>query len=551
MKSLAQEFGAIELPALVLFNRQRPLLYKGVHSSEAVVTYIRKQIEPPVKVLNSVNDVTDFLASRSLPKYSVSTLMVVGFFSDYEGIEEDDHEEFIQIASELQTNEDVYFGAVTIRKTAEWFKTNGTVDRTPSMLLAGESGRIHTINLDELYGDKTGPKEWILKNALPLVGKMTAQNFGLYDKQGTPMLLLFLDLTHEAMSTSPRIVGGRSGGLLNEVLLDEFRLAAQEHIGRLLFVYLDGTKYQDQMRSLGLYGGKERLPSLAFNTRDGSQIPFPEELPINKDTILQFCADFVNGKLKSKQDVADMAKKALQSARPINPKNQAVRKNAKSTPEVQRGVSEQFGDGNAGDTAVTTVTLKNFEDVVLNDSKDVVLLLHSLACESCAHFAVYYKRMAERFQSLNINSLVIARMDVSTETPPATLNLMIGALPLVVMVSANNKHPPWTFYSGVGKVQPMMKWVHAQSSLPFELPNLPHLTDKDKIAYKTQVREREVARDEKRTEEKRAMAAEDLARAEMQRKKRKAERDLLKKQQHDEPSAIQVQAAGDLDSDEF
>ena len=29
-----------------------------------------------------------------------------------------------------------------------------------------------------------------------------------------------------------------------------------------------------------------------------SQIPFPEELPVNRDTILQFCADFISGKLK-------------------------------------------------------------------------------------------------------------------------------------------------------------------------------------------------------------------------------------------------------------
>ena len=42
--------------------------------------------------------------------------------------------------------------------------------------------------------------------------------------------------------------------------------------------------YVDKMKSLGLYGGKERLPSLAFNTKSGSQIPFPENLPINRET---------------------------------------------------------------------------------------------------------------------------------------------------------------------------------------------------------------------------------------------------------------------------
>ncbi len=525
MKSLALEFGASELPALVLFVKQRPLLYKGVHSAEAVVTYIKKQLEKPVKSLATVADVTAFTSSRNSSKYSLSTLMVVGFFSDAQGVEEDDYEDFAQIAADLQTNEDIYFGAVTNAKTAQWFKKNKTTDRTPSMLLVGESETTHAINLDELYGDKMGAKEWILKNAIPLVGKMTAQNFGLYDKLGTPMLLLFLDLTDEAASSDPRIVGGRSGGLMNEVLLDEFRLAAREHVDRILFVYLDGTKYEDQMKALGLYGGRERLPSMAFNTRDGAKIPFPEELPLNKDTMLQFCADFVSGKLRNAADSAEMARKALQAVSPMNPKNKAERKAVKKAPEQVRGVSEQFGDGNAGDDSVTTVTLQNFDELVLGDhDRDVVLLIHSQACESCSHFAVYFKRMAERFKAMQIPSLMVARMDVSHETPPAHLNLIVGPLPLMVMIPADSKHPPWTFFSGVGKVQAMMKWVHAQSSIPFELPNLPHLSEKDRIAYKTQVREREVALDEKRTEERRAMEAEDRAKAEIARRRRKEEK---------------------------
>ena len=68
------------------------------------------------------------------------------------------------------------------------------------------------------------------------------------------------------------------------------------------------------MRNLGLYGGAARLPSLAFNTRDGLQAPFPEEPPINKDTMLSYCAAMITGKLRNEQDAREVAKKALQSA---------------------------------------------------------------------------------------------------------------------------------------------------------------------------------------------------------------------------------------------
>ena len=104
------------------------------------------------------------------------------------------------------------------------------------------------------------------------------------------------------------------------------------------------------------------------------------------------------------------------------------------------------------------LTLKNFEEFILNEDKDVVLLLHSSkGCESCAHFAVYFKRMAERLRELRVPTLEIARFDVADESPPGYLNLMVGPLPLLVMIPSGAKYPPWTFYSGVGKVQPMVR----------------------------------------------------------------------------------------------
>lgn len=294
MKSIAAEVGATELPALVLFHKLRPILYKGVHSTEAVMTFIQKQLDPPAKKLKTVADVTTFLAARGSVSYGLSTTFTVGFFSEHEDVEEDDYAEFMEVAKELQLNEDTYFGVVTSPATASWFKENRTIDRTPSLLMVGEGDARHSINLDELYGDNAGIQAWILKNAIPLVGKMTPLNFLMYEKQGLPILMMFLDLTDERTHQAG-VVGGKSGGLHNEALLEEFRLAAREHQHRILFVYLDGVLHGDQMKSLGLYGGRERLPSLAFNTRDGAQVPFPEELPINKDTILQFCADFISG----------------------------------------------------------------------------------------------------------------------------------------------------------------------------------------------------------------------------------------------------------------
>jgi thioredoxin-like negative regulator of GroEL len=526
MKSIVTEFGAQSLPSLVYFHKLKPTLYKGVHSLEAVTQYIDKQTGPPILKLKSVEEVYDFMYSRSQPKYALSTIMAVGFFSQHEDIEEDDYEDFLEVAKDLQSNEDIYFGVVTNKSVIKYFKANKTIDRTPSMIIYGEDNQLHGINMDELYGERSSMKEWLLKKAVPLVGKMTPLNFVLYEKLNMPMLMMFLDLSEEMQSSTPgRIVGGRSGGILNEALLDELRAAAKEHVDRILFVYLDGNLYEDQMRSLGLYGGKERLPSLAFNTRDRTQAPFPEELAINKDTILQFCADFISGKIKSVDDSKEMAKKALQRATPLDTRNKAQRKEVRKSPQVVQGVSEQWGDGITGDKAAVAVTEQNFHEIVMNEDTDVVLLLHAKNCETCSHFNVYFKRMAQRFKDLAIPSLVIAQMDVTNVSPPAEYNMMVGALPLLLMVPATAKQAPWTYFSGVGKVQAMMKWIQQHVSIPFTLPNLPHLTEEQRVAYKQQVREREEYLEKKRLDEKKAMEDEEREQQELARRKRRQKKE--------------------------
>ena len=475
--------------------------------------------------------------------------MVVGFFSDHEGIEEDEYDDFIEAAESIQMYADIYVGLVTSKKVSNWYKDNKHIDRTPSLYLMDQEDAAQSINLDEFYGEKLNIKDWILQSAMPLVGKLTHSNFPLYEKRSLPMLMMFLDLEDEHQTWNPgRVIGGKSGGILNEHLLEEYRIVAKEHSDRISFVFLDGNGYIDKMKSLGLYGGKERLPSLAFNTKSGSQIPFPESLPINRDTLMQFCADFISGKLQSKADAQEMARKALQSAVPISKKNTAVRRERKGAPEIKQGVSEQFGDGFTGDDAVYVVNNDNFDEVVMNnDDKDVLLLLHAKGCETCSHFAVYFKRMANRFKELGIKSLRIARMDVTDEAPPVHANLMVGELPILALLPAivdDTEKPTPIFYSGMGKIQQMMKWVQQHVVIPFELPNLPHLNEEQVKLYKEQVREREETLEKKRLQEEKDMREEELA------QKRALERHEKRKLQETDDNRIYQDSSADSYNDD-
>ena len=50
---------------------------QGAPSVEPIIGFVEKQLAAPYRVLNSVQEVTDFLASRTDRKHALSTVMVV------------------------------------------------------------------------------------------------------------------------------------------------------------------------------------------------------------------------------------------------------------------------------------------------------------------------------------------------------------------------------------------------------------------------------------------------------------------------------------------
>lgn len=275
MKSICFKYQVTKLPALVIFYKNKPYYFKGAHSAFAIVEYIDKLAMPtPFKLLASVQQVEAFLSTAREKSLHINTVNVIAFFSDVNSLEEDEYEEYKDVARSLQTSEDVFCGVVTNAKISKHFQSEKLIERTPSLLLSGEGGR-HYINMNELDHDM-GVQQWIETKAVPLVGHLDGKNFLLYEKIGLPMLMMFLDLRDADSSTEPGVViGGRSGNILNEILLQEFRATAKEHIGRISFVYLDGVTHADQMKSLGLLGGIERLPSLVLHLPPFTSLRLP------------------------------------------------------------------------------------------------------------------------------------------------------------------------------------------------------------------------------------------------------------------------------------
>ena len=103
----------------------------------------------------------------------------MGFFSDHTELEEDDFEDFVEVARSMKTAEDIYFACVLDEDVADHFKKTKLIDRTPSFLLVDDRGEYQTINANELNDGEGGAlavagiADWIRHKAVPTVGHLT------------------------------------------------------------------------------------------------------------------------------------------------------------------------------------------------------------------------------------------------------------------------------------------------------------------------------------------------------------------------------------------
>ncbi|CAM9611872.1 unnamed protein product [Ectocarpus sp. 6 AP-2014] len=495
------EAAAQHLPAILLWTETRKsrkaLLYDGAHEGHSIVEYVRKQLEPPAKRLTTITAVEKFIKDPQFGGLGTApseAVTVVGFFSGAGEMEEDELEDFMEAATDLKPRSDVYFGFVDDEVVCGHFKKLGWIQRASEAVLTRRDTRLSrapSLTLWAILEDNLSIQDWVVRESLPSVGRLSNANFAQYERTHLPMLIMFLELpdSFAAGSAHGSRIGGKSGGVRNDELVKELKEVALEHKGSITCLYADGVALADSMKTLGLFGSRERLPQVGFNTMDGRQLPFPEDLPINRETLLHFAAAFLSGRLQSALD----ARKAMVVSRPFSAHNTVRRKDRRGTPTEVRGVSEQLKPKDA----ITQASRESFARTVLDNDKDVLLMFHAEECERCSNMVPYYKaslmsrRVGERFLDLDIPSVLIAAMDVTLETPPPEVAMTLPTLPAIVLLPGDDKEAPFRFFSGVGKVGSLMRWLQEHSSTPFELPALPHLSEEDKPLFRKQVRERQ------------------------------------------------------------
>ena len=109
---------------------------------------------------------------------------------------------------------------------------------------------------------------------------------------------------------------------------------------------------------------------------------------------------------------------------------------------------------------MTIVVGKNFDDIVLDPSKDVLLEMYAPWCGHCKALEPTYKKLAKHFK--DSKDLVIAKMDATANDSPPPFTA--EGFPTIYFAPANNKKNPKK-YEGQRELKDLISYLEENATV--------------------------------------------------------------------------------------
>ncbi|KAF2751658.1 protein disulfide isomerase [Sporormia fimetaria CBS 119925] len=266
--------------------------------------------------------------------------------------------------------------------------------------------------------DKEAIETFAKVSATPLVGEVGPETYSGYITSGLPLAYIFAETPEE-----------------REALAKELKPLAEKHKGAINFATIDAKSFGQHAGNLNLEVGK--WPAFAIQRTDKNQkYPFDQEKEITEKEIGAFVDDFVAGKIEP----------SIKSE-PI--------------PETQEG-------------PVTVVVAKNYEDIVMDNDKDVLLEFYAPWCGHCKALAPKYEELAALYGGDLASKVVIAKVDATANDVPDE----IQGFPTIKLYPAGKKDSP-VDYSGARTVEDFIQFIKENGSHKVEavLPAEPEVEE--------------------------------------------------------------------------
>lgn len=278
--------------------------------------------------------------------------VVLGFLDSLVGSDSD------ELAASSRLEDDINFYQTVNPDVAKLFHIDPNVKRPALVLLKKEADKL---SLFDGQFVKSAIAEFVFANKLPLVTTFTRESAPLIFENPIKKQLLLFATSNDS-----------------EKIIPIFQEAAKDFKGKLVFVYVEMDNEDVGKPVSEYFGVSGDVPKVLGYTGNEDAKKFFLDGEITLEKIKAFGEDFLEDKLKP-----------FYKSDPV--------------PET-----------NDGDVKI--VVGDNFDEIVLDESKDVLLEIYAPWCGHCQSLEPTYNKLAKHLRG--VNSLVIAKMDGTTNEHP-------------------------------------------------------------------------------------------------------------------------------------
>jgi len=346
---LAQKYDVTGYPTIKMFRKGSVFDYNGGRERHSIVSYLTEQAGPPSTEITT-KKAFDNILKKGSPKGAGTP--VIAFFAN------GDDELIVPYADGAnQMREDYQFYHVYGDNVAKFGGKVGELRlyQKPHLQSKFEKPFLG-MNIDA-DTDGAAVKEFVISATLPLVGHLNSQTAKFY-MDNTPFCVAFyhVDFGFDYIKATQ---------LVRSKILN----VAKNHRD-VVFAVADEDEQAELVKKFNLQDSGEDV-NVGCRDKNGLNYPMPED-EVDEDTLGEFLSDFKKGK----------AKPFIKS---------------KPVPKKQGNVIEVVG--------------KTFNDIVMDESKDVLIEFYAPWCGHCKSLIPVYNELGDHFSS-NKN-VVIAKMDAT------------------------------------------------------------------------------------------------------------------------------------------
>jgi len=253
-------------------------------------------------------------------------------------------------------------------------------------------------------------KDWVNDHIHGLAGHRTASNAGQFKN---PLVVVYYDVDYV------KNVKG-TNYWRNRVIKVAKKFA--EAGRKVTFAVSSASEFNAEMSELGLTFNTEKgVP--VVGAKDASDQKFPMKTDFSVEALEQFVTDVLDGKLKP-----------YLKSEPVPASN---------------------------DEPVKVVVAETFNDIVNDETKDVLIEFYAPWCGHCKSLVPKYDELAKKLQAED--SIVIAKMDATANDVPKQFD--VKGFPTIYFAPKGSKKNPKR-YEGEREVDAFIKYIAREASSP-------------------------------------------------------------------------------------